>query len=321
MYETINQNLERRFKKTEFPLNVAIEITNYCNLNCIMCNNDKLTRPKGYINMFMYKKIIDEVAQESPNSRIWLDYLGEPMLAGWKLYYMIDYAKKKGCTNICINSNGLLWTHELSDMMLDSGVDYISLDCDGYTKEVYEAIRRGGNRDIFYSNIEYLLQEKKRRNSKTIVDVKVIEMEENKHEVDQIMQYWRERGAWTAVRRCITWCGKFDNGLENGQIERIACGNSVATCAISWDGNVVECPWDSDARNVFGNIANASIKEIWAKRNKEFVDLHLQHRWDELSESCRNCTDWMIIGENRYDENGKEMIRKYDIDGKLYESK
>lgn len=320
MYEKIDSNLEKKFKKTEFPLNIALEITNHCNLNCIMCNNDKLTRPRGYISMSLYKKIIDEVAAESPNTRIWLDFLGEPMLVRWKLYYMIDYAKKRGCTNVCINSNGLLWTHELSEMMLDSGIDYISLDCDGYSKEVYEKIRRGGNRDTFYSNIEYLLEEKRRRGSKTIIDIKVIEMEENKDEVDLILNHWRERGAWTAVRRCVTWCGKFENGTQNDQLERIACGNGVGSCAITWDGDVLECIMESECKNIYGNINNSTIKEIWAKRNREFVDLHLQHRWDELSENCRNCTDWMVIGEKRYDENGKERNREYDIQKNLYEN-
>lgn len=321
MYEKIDKELEARYKKTDFPLNVAIEITNHCNLNCIMCNNDKLTRPRGYISMSLYKKIIDEIAAESPNTRIWLDFLGEPMLVGWKMYYMIDYAKKKGCTNVCINSNGQLWTNELCDMMLDSGIDFISLDCDGYSAEVYESIRRGGKRDTFYNNIEYLLQEKERRNLKTIVDIKVIEMEENKHEVDLILNHWQQRGAWTSVRRQHTWCGKFDNGNRNGQIERIACGKAVGVCAISWDGKMAECPWDSDCEHIFGDIHEASIKELWAKRNEAFVDLHLQHRWDELSEACRNCTDWMLIGENRYDENGNAMIRKYDTKEKIYDSK
>ena len=40
MYEAL-EGLEKKYKITEFPLNVAIEITNHCNLNCIMCGNDK----------------------------------------------------------------------------------------------------------------------------------------------------------------------------------------------------------------------------------------------------------------------------------------
>lgn len=32
MYEMINEQLEEKFKITEYPLNIAIEVTNNCNL-------------------------------------------------------------------------------------------------------------------------------------------------------------------------------------------------------------------------------------------------------------------------------------------------
>lgn len=319
MYEKL-ENLEQKFKVTEFPINVAIEITNYCNLNCIMCGNDKLTRPKGYMSIELYRKIIDEIAERNPNTRVWLDFYGEAMLVGYKLYYMIDYAKKKGLTNVCINTNGTLLKSEYSDMLLDSGVDYISLDCDGFSKEVYEAIRVGGNRDTFYSNVEYLLQEKRKRKSSVIVEVKVIEMDENKDEVDKIVSYWQKQGAWTAVRRMMTWSGTV--GLENSKNvetdERIACGSLIGTCAITWDGNVTSCVWDADAEIVCGNINEASIYSIWQQRNEELVSIHMQHKWDELSDMCKNCPNWRIVGEMRYDEYGNEIIKSYNPNQKLF---
>lgn len=319
MYEKL-ENLEGKFKVTEFPLNVGIEITNHCNLNCIMCGNDKLTRPRGYMSMSLYKKIIDEIAIENPNTRIWLDFYGEALLAGYKLYYMIDYAKKKGLGNICINTNGTLLKPEYSDMLLDSGIDFISIDCDGFSKEVYETIRVGGNRDIFYSNIEYLLKEKKRRNSKAIVEIKVIEMDKNKDEVEKIVTYWRARGAWTTIRRLVTWTGMVD--LENAGTtdyeERIACGTLIGTCVITWDGNVASCALDADAEIVCGNVNEQSIRSIWLKRNEELVSIHMQHRWDELSDKCKQCTDWMIVGEQRYDEYGNEINKNYNLKEKIF---
>ena len=141
MYEEINEQLEGKYKLTAYPLNIGIEITNNCNLNCIMCNHDKMKRTKGFMQLDTYKKIIDETAIEQPGTRIWLDFYGEALLAGWKLYYMIDYAKKAGLTNICINTNGTVMKQEYAEMLIDAGVDYISLDCDGFTKEVYESVR------------------------------------------------------------------------------------------------------------------------------------------------------------------------------------
>ena len=42
---------------------IYVEITNHCNLNCIMCNNDKLKRKRGFMDISLYKKIIDEIVK------------------------------------------------------------------------------------------------------------------------------------------------------------------------------------------------------------------------------------------------------------------
>lgn len=322
MYETIDENLEKKFCLTEFPLNISIEVTNHCNLNCIMCNNDKLTRPKGFMSAELYKKIIDETAKESPSSRIWLDFYGEALLAGWKLYFFIDYAKKKGLSNVCINTNGTLMKPEYAEMLIDSGVDYISLDCDGYSKQVYESIRINGNRDAFYSNVEYLIKYKEKKHAHTIIDIKVIEMEQNKHEVEKMVDYWRKRGAWTAVRRCGVWTDKSNNNIIIKDISnqsRIACGHAVGTAAISWDGIVAGCAWDYDCKMSCGKIPEESLKNIWIRRNNEFIKLHMEHRFNELPMMCKECNNWSLIGEERYDENGNPQNRKYGIKDNIYE--
>ncbi len=313
MYETDLKGIEKKFSVEKFPLNVIVEPGNFCNLNCTTCSQDKLTRPKGQLIILLYKKIIDEIAAVNPYTRVWLDFYGEPLLQKYKIYYFVKYAKEKGLKSIEINTNGTLIDKEMAEMLLDSGIDFISIDCDGFSKEVYESIRVNGNRDVTYSNIEYLLKRKKELGlEKPIIEVKTMEMEENKHEVDKIMAYWKERGAWTTKRRLISWGGKIDE-LKNHNFEnRIACGYAIGTLAITWDGKAVACVMDVDAENVCGDTNKETISEIWERRNGEFVEKHMQHKWDELPEICRNCTDWKIIGEERFDENGSSINKNYD---------
>lgn len=317
MYADLSK-IEHNYRITEFPLNVAIEVTNNCNLNCTMCQNDQLTRKRGYMSMTLYKRIIDEVAKENKGTRIWLDFYGEPLLAGWKLYYMIDYAKKKGLTNVCINTNGTLMNKEYADMLLDAGVDFISLDCDGYSKKVYESIRVNGNRDIFYANVEYLLEEKKRRNSDVVIDVKVIEMDENRDEIPQIVKHWSARGAWTAVRRCADWVFEKNPVGEPVQNDnRIACGHLIGTLVVTWNGEVAQCAWDANASNIIGDVNKETIKTIWGRHNRELCSVHMNHEWDKLNHLCKNCADWKYVGEERYDEQGNKIEKNYDSQKKM----
>lgn len=312
MYEDLKE-IEKKFKVSDFPLNVIIEPGNYCNLNCTTCANNKLTRPKGHMNILLYKKIIDEIAMENPYTRVWLDFYGEPLIQQYKIYYMIDYAKKRGLKNISINTNGTLMNEEMAEMLLDSGIDFISIDCDGFSKEVYEKIRVNADRDVTYKNIEHILKRKKELNLDTpIIEVKVMEMEENKNEIGRIIQYWRERGAWTTTRRLISWAGMCEEIVPEVGHERVACGNAVGIMPITWDGKVVNCVMDVDAQYVCGDVNRDSLKNIWGERNENMVKLHMEHRFKELPMICQNCNDWTIIGEERCDENGKKIEKNYD---------
>lgn len=312
MYEDL-RTIESKFSISDFPLNIAVEPSNYCNLNCIMCANDKLTRKRGVMDIRLYKKIIDEIAVENPYTRLWLDFYGEPLLQKFRLFYMIDYAVKKGLKNIDLNTNAMLLDEEMAEMLLDSGITFISIDCDGFSSDVYESIRVGANRDKVYKNIEYFLAlKKKKKLTAPIIEVKIMEMEENKHEIDDVLNYWRERGAWTCVRRLISWGGKYNNGTDDTGIERIACGSGIGILPITWDGTAVNCVMDCNADYPCGNVLESSIKEIWSKRNKFLSEPQLNHEWEKLPEICRECTDWMVVGEKRWDENGVPVEKTYD---------
>ena len=317
MYEDL-KDLEKKFSISDFPLNVIVEPGNYCNLNCITCTNNKLTRPRGQMNILLYKKIIDEIAEENRYTRLWLDFYGEPLIQRYKLYYMINYAKKRGLKNINTNTNGTLLDIEMVEMLLDSGINFISVDCDGFSKEVYEKIRVGANRDVVYRNIEYLLQRKLERGlAEPIIEIKTMEMEENKDELETIIQYWRKRGAWTTTRRLISWGGACAEIAPKVTTERIACGNAVGVLPITWDGRAVNCVMDVDAQYPCGDVTKESIREIWTRRNREMVSKHMEHKFDELPEICKGCTDWTVIGEERFDEKGNPVQKNYSKENKM----
>ena len=146
---------------------------------------------------------------------------------------------------------------------------------------------------------------------KPIVEVKIMDMEENSHEIDRVVQYWRERGAWTTIRRLISWAGMVDGIAPVAQKNRVACGNAVGIMVITWDGKVANCVMDVDAKYICGDVNTESIKIIWNRRNESMVKKHLEHKFDELPEICWNCTDWMIIGEERFDEHGNPIEKSY----------
>lgn len=312
---------EKKYTKMDFPLTIAVEVGNHCNLNCIMCCNDSLKRKRGYMDMNLYRKIIDEIAEKSPGTRVWLDFYGEPLLVRYQLYFMIDYAKKRGIRNVNMNTNGTLLNEEMANMILDSGLDFLSADIDGFSKEVYESIRRGGDRDVVYRNIENFIEIQKRRGIKTpYFEIKVIEMEENKHEVQQIVDYWLDKGIGVGVRMMHNWGGNL-RGVPYRNIEqsRIACGNAVGQLGVTWEGEVTMCAQDIEGELSLGNLNHESISQVWEKK-QELIDLHMEHRFEELPEFCRKCSTWALVNsEEHYYSNGEKYLRSYNFDETMVE--
>ena len=145
-----------------------------------------------------------------------------------------------------------------------------------------------------------------------------MDMDENREEIAKVVNYWRERGAWTCIRRLISWGGSLKlNGLNSDYRRRIACGNAVGILPITWDGIATLCVMDVDAQYPYGDISKESIKEVWKRRNNDFVRYHMDHEWEKLPEICQNCNDWSVIGEQRYDENGNPVTKNYQSNSKM----
>jgi len=307
------KNIEKNYKLHDFPPSVIVESTLYCNYNCIQCGHSQLTRPKGNMDINLYKKIVDEVAVESPSSEFWLAFYGEPLLLKYKLYYMIKYAKDSGLENVIINTNGMLLTDEMADLLIESGLDRMVLGIDGFSKETYEKIRLNGNKEQVYKNVLNMVRKiQSNQLAKPTIEVQFIIMGENQHELEMFKRFWTQQGVCLKIRDRVTWLGAVEKGSNiQDNIDRVACGWGVATCPITWQGEVVTCGVDYNAYGSFGNVREKSIKEIWNSPRREFTLKHLQHRFDELPKYCQDCKDWQVIGAEYYDNKGNKVEKVY----------
>jgi radical SAM protein with 4Fe4S-binding SPASM domain len=305
------KDIEDTYRIADFPESVLVEVTAHCNINCIQCANSELTRRKGYMDMQLYRKIVDEVACRAPNAKFWFAFYGEPLLLRYKLYYMIKYAKNKGLTNTYLNTNGMLLNEEMADMLIDSGIDHIVIGVDGYSAEVFEEIRRGAKRDTVYNNI--LSMHKKMLAQDTVaprMEVQFILMDENEYELEEYVQFWKRQGIAVKIRNRVTWSGHVETGSNiDSSIERVACGWTIGICPITWEGEIVACGTDCDAQYTFGNVNTATIKEIWNKQKRIFAEKHMNHQFECLPEFCRNCMDWQVIGTVDFDEAGNRHFK------------
>jgi len=293
-------NIVSTLQENDFPVEVLAETTAFCNLQCVMCPQKTLTRPKGEMSFEIFKKIVDEIASVNPSTRLWFAIMGEALLLKDKFVTMVRYAKEKGIVSTNLNTNACLLTPELSDMLIDAGLDEIIIGLDAFTGETYKKIRIGGDFEKTLSNIMYLIDAKKRKHSdKPHVLLQYIIMDENEHEVEAFRNFWIDKGVDLKIRQKVAWGNAIqaDNlNLSDGD-RTFPCPMIVRNCAIHWDGTIAHCSdADFDGQYPAGDIKTQSIKEVW---NGE-LKLRREKHWnlDFSHPLCRKCKDWQIGRSN-----------------------
>jgi len=289
----------------DFPKVVLLDTVSHCNLRCSMCVHGEMTRKKGVMPWDLFTKIVDEIAREKKDARVWMVFFGEPfILKGTKpsIFEMISYAKSQGLTDVVLNSNANLLDEEASEKLIASGLDAIYFGIDAHTPETYAKVRVGGNYERAVNNIKTLLRLQKEKNApKPLVHVQFVEMDVNQHEKEEFIKFWNEQGAIVKIRPKVSWAGLIDApNLVLSNEERWPCYWAMQSMSITDAGKAVTCAVDLDARFIAGDVNSQTLKEIWNGKLKELRELHLSKQFGDLPAICRDCRDWQSARADYY---------------------
>ncbi len=296
-YKSDIQKADRTTEATDFPKVVLIDNTNACNLRCSMCDHKNMRqyRKVQVMAMDLYRKIIDEIALENPTARIWQIFFGDPFLCK-DMDERIRYAKDKGLTDVVLNTNGLLMTRERALPLIEAGLDAIYVGIDAARADTYEKIRVGGDFQKVVDNVltyRDLLKTAGRQGQQLFVQFVVSDI--NEAQVDMFKEFWEKHGVAVKIRPKVSWAGLVEaaNLQANSNLVRRPCYWLMRTINICADGRVALCSVDVHCRVPCGNVAEESIKTLWQKGLlQHYRRMHLENRFHELPDMCRNCADW-----------------------------
>ena len=186
----------------------------------------------------------------------------------------------------------MLLTEENIDKLIESNIDCVVISIDGFSKELYESIRVGGDRDTVYRNTEKLLEKiKLHKDCNIYVEIQMIEMDAVLGEKEEWINYWTQKGANIKLKPYMTWGGAVAETNKEAE-NRTACAN-INVLEVLWNGEVAYCTGgDVDCTCILGNVYQENVLDIW-KKKREFGEKQLVHEFDDLPDVCRKCTDWM----------------------------
>jgi hypothetical protein len=287
------------------PLNVHVEINNTCNLDCVMCPRNRLTRRLTLMDDGLYRSVVRQLAGMGVG-RASLFLFGEP-LCHPRLNELVAYAVGHGVDPI-LNTNAMALTEGRSRKLLDAGLKTVIFSVDGVTPEVFSAVRRGGDLERVRANILRFLElaSEYRPRPNTVVQFAVSKL--NEHEVDAFRAFWEGRVDRLNFTRVTEYAGI--EGLKTYEYrtrERRPCPDTWSKMVILADGTVTTCCLDLNGDLAMGDAAVTPLADLW--RSPRWRALRRAHRRLQFSAYpvCDACPMPLIYAANLADHSADNV--------------
>src|SRR3984957_1943943 len=186
-YGEFSADLHGRQAGQRVPLQVSIEVTRRCPLECLHCYNNlpmgDMVAKQRELTKEEHFKMLDELVEMGC---FWLLYTGGEIFARKDFLEIYTHAKKKGFL-ITLFTNGTIITEAIADYLVEWPPFAIEITLYGRTRETYEALTAiPGSYDRCLRGIQLL------RERGLPLKLKTVATSINKHEVLAMRQFAEE---------------------------------------------------------------------------------------------------------------------------------
>ncbi len=278
-----------------WPMELTLELTNRCDLGCIMCPRNWSGRPVGDMDLGLFRSIVDQAAERV--GLVDLCLAGESLLHPG-IFDAIAYLRDHGIASY-LQTSGLHVDGERAARLVESGLDFVSFSIDGFRPETYATIRRGGDFERTVANLESFLELRERRGDGPFTVVQLIVQRDNAGETDDFRRRWERSGVDAVrlkplgvnrnhVRKIGDRVVRNGNGTEPAE-NPAPCIRAWRGLAVYWDGRVVPCCYDFDGCETVGDLRTDSLDSVWRGEPMRALRQRLADgRYDQIP-LCKDC--------------------------------
>ncbi|MBF0625901.1 MAG: SPASM domain-containing protein [Magnetococcales bacterium] len=315
------------------PIAILIDPANACNFRCAFCPTGDLDllksidRPKGVMDMGLYRRIIDGLADMVARSgrklrRIGLYKDGEPLL-NKHLPEMVAYAKQRQVAEaISITTNGSLLTRDRAVALLEAGLDDVMVSVEQVSDVGYRAVTRiYADYAAIIDNVRGLFEEKQRINPAFHLHVKIADTGLSPEERQRFERDFGPIADSLEIGQLFGWADADHKDFTMGRTPwrdrqaRRVCPDPFSKLAINFDGQVSICCVDWSYGTVVGDLRRETIAQVWnGEALRRVRRLHLMGERDKIP-ACASCHGIMIKDSAQLlglDERAEELLRLYE---------
>lgn len=310
------------------PFIINIDPADVCNFQCKFCpTGDRELmrntpgRNHGLMDFELYKKIIDDICGFEDKVKVIRLYKdGEPLLNPY-FAEMVKYAKKSGCCDrVDTTTNASLLTHELSDKIIEAGLDRINISIEGVNEQQY--LDFSGYKmkyEELVDNIRYFYEHK--TNTEMIVKTNGDILTEEQKQffldtfgditdgifIESIMDCWP-----TFEQKKVEV--NEERGIYGQEIrEVLVCPYVFYSLAVNSDGTISLCFLDWHRKLVIGDVRKDNIVEIWnGDKLREYQKLFLRGE-RKTHAICAECGQLKQGQPDDIDQFASDLLEKINL--------
>lgn len=283
------------------PINLEMDITNQCNLRCVMCPFSQPSvykRKTKHMPVEVFQKLADSVFHA-------VNYLslayGTESLLHPEFDRFISIASRYGIRRIYINTNGLLLTEKHVERMVESGLKDLSISIDAATSETYSKIRKGGDFNRVIRNIRMVNRIRDKAGAEyPKVGMLFVLMQQNIHELPAFVNLAHDLGAVGVNAMHLIPFKMLDNQEQTAIVDKKKCNEMLAeargraqaagmafTAPKEFDLNDHPCDEGPTAIDERQETINAPIEDAPSKESESDIrqrfGLNLDANWHDRS--------------------------------------
>jgi radical SAM protein with 4Fe4S-binding SPASM domain len=260
-----------------------------------------MTRKIGMMEFELFQKIVDQL-KRYVNHYVCLHGFGDSLLHP-SIGEFIHYAAEKGFrTTLSTNPSSL--HPKVIKTIFASRLYRLIISLDGTNATTYQYLR-GTNADYEQAikNIHaFLITKLKEGRKYPLTEISMIRMKETEAEIAHFKQLWKIPGIDNIfIKTFKTWDGSQPDIIAMAEAAQYSpafhnpssypCIRPWLIMSILWDGRVVPCCYDYDAKYVLGNVKDETIWEIWnSKRMRDLRNSLLSNDYTN-NPLCAHCRE------------------------------
>jgi len=274
----------------QYPPFVILDPIVNCNLKCPLCSIPPKVLPHfgSKLTMETFETILSNI--KGVTNKVFFCHAGEPFL-NRSLFDMVARVNQENLYSL-VGTNGTLLTEKNIARIFSSGLDYLQISFDGFSKDTYEKYRVGANFDRALQSIINLQKTKIRGNhKKPFISITFLVNAYNCQEVDAAVSFFSklklqfipkginlnlhrrkddkvndDLGHWIETQSKYSIYRRDDSGNLSYKSPFKPVCDTCEKPVINCKGDILLCCHDIFNSVKLGNIEDGDFKSLWLSR-------------------------------------------------------